>query len=450
MSEVPLEKISVYAAEDVVMTYKLYDKYSRLLKAEDLYSVFETIEMPLIPALSDMEANGIKLNTQSLKEMSKKFAVKITELEKEIHSFAGCEFNVNSPAQLKKVLFEDLCIHDLIPKNALKKVKTGGYSTAASELEKLKGTHPIIDKISEYRELTKLKSTYIDALPELVDKKNNRVHTSFNQTVTATGRLSSSDPNLQNIPIRTEIGREIRKAFVADEGKYLLSADYSQIELRLAAYISGDKKMLGAFKEGEDIHARTASEIMGISLDAVTSEQRRAAKAINFGIIYGISAHGLSQNIGISREKARDYIDKYFEAHEGIKNYMEEIVLKAREKGCLETVFGRKRYIPEINSANFMVRAGAERMAINFPVQGTAADIMKLAMVNLRKRQVEVDNIKILLQVHDELVLEVDKDKVEAAGSLVKEIMESVISLGVPLDVNISYGENWGELKSFT
>jgi len=380
VSEVPEEKILTYACEDVIMTYKLYEKYKESLKKETLSNIFEGIEMPLVPVLARMETNGVLVDSKILNEMSKDFDVKIKELEKEIHAQAGQEFNINSPAQLKKILFEDLEVQKNVSNDKWhgpKKVKTGGYSTAASELTKLKNAHPIIGKISKYRELTKLKNTYIDTLPELLGE-DGRIHTSYNQTGTATGRLSSYEPNLQNIPIRTEIGREIRKAFVAGKGNVLVSADYSQIELRLIAELAQDERMIKAFNEGADIHTKTAAEIAGIDIRDVSYEQRRAAKAINFGVIYGISAHGLTESLGIPNEEAKSYLNRYFENHPAVKEYMTNTVALANELGHVDTIFGRKRFLPEINSSNFMVRSGAERMAINFPAQGTAADIMKI------------------------------------------------------------------------
>ncbi|KKQ93275.1 MAG: polymerase I protein [candidate division CPR2 bacterium GW2011_GWC2_39_10] len=439
-----------YSCEDSVMTFKLYEKYSKRLKKLGLSNVWEKIELPLIPVLSDMELTGIKIDEKFLSVMSDDFKIRIAMLEKDIYKAAGEKFNINSPIQLKKILFDKLKIHEEIDKKTLKKVKTGGYSTAASELEKLKGSHEIIDHIMEYRELAKLKSTYIDALPKLVDKRTGRIHTNYNQTITATGRLSSSDPNLQNIPIRTEIGRQIREAFIPDKGNVILSADYSQIELRLMAHIARDQRMIEAFKRGEDIHTRTASEISDIPLIKVTKEQRRSAKTINFGIIYGMSPHGLSQALGITHEESKSYIDKYFEIHSGIKAYMENIVVEAQGKGYLETIFGRRRAIPEINSSNFMVRQGAERMAINFPMQGTAADIMKLAMIEVNKKIKDDEGIKVIMQVHDELVFEVREEKLKSAAEEIKETMESVCMIDVPIVVNVSFGYNWGELKPLT
>jgi len=331
----------------------------------------------------------------------------------------------------------------------ISKNKTG-FSTGADELAKLKGQHPIIDLIQEYREIVKLSTTYIEALPKLVNEKTGRLHTSFNQTVTATGRLSSTEPNMQNIPIRTELGREIRKAFVADKGYKLLSLDYSQIELRLAAHMSGDKKMISAFKKGEDIHTATAAEINQISLAEVTPELRREAKAVNFGILYGQGPHGLSQGADIPYARAKEFIDKYFAAYQGVKKFVDQTIEMARNKGYTETLFQRRRILPEINSSVMQVRKAAERMAINTPLQGTAADIIKVAMIRIQellKKNYQADEVKMLLQVHDELVFEVKEDLVKKTASEIKDIMENVMKLKVPLGVETSVGDNWGEME---
>ena len=404
--------------------------------------VFDEIEMPLVPVLYAMEREGIAVDEEALAVLSKMLARRIEELNSEIRAHAGVDFNVSSPSQLADVLFETL----KLPTKGIKKTKTG-FSTAASELDKLWEAHPIVPLLSQYREVTKLQSTYVEALPKLVGK-DGRVHTSFNQTVAATGRLSSSDPNLQNIPIKTELGREIRKAFVAPRGKILVAADYSQIELRLASVIAKDKPFITAFQEGADVHTRTASEVWGVSEDKVTKEQRRAAKAINFGILYGMGPRSLSRSTGLSMEEAKHFIDRYFEIHHAIRDYLDQTKLKAHTDGYVETLFGRRRYLPEIQSGVPMLVSAAERMAINMPVQGTAADIMKMAMLRvdgwLRKSEWPA---KMLLQVHDELVLEVDKAAVEPVTAGVKEMMESVASFEVPLVVDIETGKNWGEMK---
>ncbi len=412
------------------------------LEKATLTNIFDEIEMPLIPVLYRMEQEGIQLDTQSLAAFSLTLTHRIDALTQKIHNAAGVEFNIHSPSQLAEVLFETM----KLPTKGIKKTKSG-FSTAAPELEKLWEVHEIIPLLSEYRELTKLQSTYVEALPKLVHK-DGRVHTSYNQTVAATGRLSSSDPNLQNIPIKTELGREIRKAFVAPKGKRLLALDYSQIELRLAAVIAKDKPFITAFQEGADIHTRTAAEVWDVSEDQVTKDQRRAAKAINFGILYGMGPRSLSRSTGLSMEEAKQFIDRYFDIHHAIRDYLDQTKMKAHTDGYVETLFGRRRYLPEIQSGVPMLIAAAERMAINMPVQGTAADIMKMAMLRvagwLSKSQWPA---KMLLQVHDELVLECEKDAVEAVAKGVKEMMESVASFDVPLVVDVEVGKNWGEME---
>lgn len=441
-SEVAIDKLGIYACEDADLALRLKNHFEKHLAKENLEKLFYEIEMPLVPVLAQMEHNGIKIDTKFISEMSEELNSKIANLEKEIYKAIGYEFNINSTQQLSSVLFEVL----KLPTNEVKKTKTG-ISTAAGELEKLKGAHPVIDFILEYRELMKLKTTYVDALPELINKKTNRVHTNFNQAITATGRLSSSNPNLQNIPIRGDYGGQIRKSFVANAGLSLLCVDYSQIELRIIASLSEDERMMKAFEDDGDIHLSTASEIFGVSADKVTKQMRRSAKTINFGIIYGMSSYGLSGGLGISHEEAREYIEKYFNLHHGIKRYIDETIEKAREQGYVETLFGRKRPIAEINSSVFNVRATAERMAINMPVQGTAADLIKQAMIKISdKLQVTSDKAKMLLQVHDELVFEVPKEEVKKVGKLVKDIMENVYEFKVPIKVDLSVGDNWGKL----
>ncbi|MBI4591920.1 DNA polymerase I [Candidatus Uhrbacteria bacterium] len=421
---------------------ELAKKMEEELDRTGAMKVFEEIEMPLVPVLYKMEVEGIELDTKSLQDFSLTLKKRIDGLTTKITKLAGIEFNLNSPSQLADVLFVTMGLST----KGIKKTKTG-FSTAAPELEKLWESHEIIPLLSEYRELTKLQSTYVEALPKLV-RKDGRVHTSFNQTVAATGRLSSSDPNLQNIPIKTELGREIRKAFVAPRGKVLIAADYSQIELRLAAVIAKDKPFIQAFQEGADIHTRTAAEVWDVAEEKVTKEQRRAAKAINFGILYGMGPRSLSRSTGLSMEEAKHFIDRYFEIHHAIRDYLDETKLKAHTDGYVETMFGRRRSLPEIQSGVPMLVASAERMAINMPVQGTAADIMKMAMLRVDEWLTKVDwPAKILLQVHDELVLEVDKAAVEPVMAGVKEMMESVASFEVPLLVEVESGKNWGEMK---
>lgn len=449
LSEVPQEKVAEYSSEDAVITFRLYKKLKPRLEKEELLELFSKIEMPLIPVLAEMERNGVKIDTEFLKKLSKKLGKEIETLRKKICKLARCDFNINSPQQLKEILFDRLNLAaDPEIKKEMKKLKSGGFSTAATILEKLRDTHPIVSLLFEYRELTKLKTTYTDTLPNLIHPKTGRVHTNFNQTITATGRLSSSEPNLQNIPIRTEVGREFRKAFISEKGFKLVSADYSQIELRIIAHISQDKRMIEAFKKHEDIHARTAADVNEKSLKEVTYEERRAAKAVNFGVIYGMSAHGLAQQLGWKREAAQAYIDKYYEKHSGVLRYVTEIVEVTGKMGFVETLLGRKRYLPEISSPNFQIRSQAERMAINFPAQGTAADLMKLAMIEVQKTLPKISpSSKMILQVHDELVFEVPEKEVNAAATLLEKVMEGVyLELKVPIQVDISYGGNWKEM----
>ncbi len=441
LTEVALDKVAWYAAEDADYTWRLYGRLYKEIKKVTNLELLETIEVPLIPVLASMEREGILLDVDFMRKMGKSVTSKIQRIEKKVYDIAGIDFNLASPAQLKEVLFDRL----QIPTDGLAKTKTG-ISTAASELEKLKGQHEIIDLIMEFRELSKLKSTYLDSLPKLVDS-NSRVHTSYNQTVAATGRLSSSDPNLQNIPIRTELGREIRKGFIASRGKRLLSADYSQIELRVVASLAKDKKMIAAFKNKQDIHTTTAAEINNVSLDAVTKEMRYAAKAINFGIIYGQGPVGLAAVAGISRQQASEFIKKYFEIYSGVADFLEEVKEMARDKGYVETFFGRRRYVPEINASMPAMRAAAERAAINHPIQGTAADLLKLAMIEIHKKLAKVSTTsKMLLQVHDELLFEVPTGEVDAVAAFVQEQMQAVSELEAPVEVTIESGMSWGEL----
>lgn len=442
MAEVPVETLSFYSCEDADYTWQLYEVFAPRLEKEGLQKLFEEIEMPLIKILMEMEFNGIKLDVPFLKGLEKKVKRKITLLEKKIHEYAGTDFNISSPKQLKEVLFEKLDISAM----GLKKTKTG-ISTAASELEKLKDAHPIIPLISDYRELTKLQSTYIVALPKLVRKDTGRLHTSFNQTVTSTGRLSSSNPNLQNIPIRTELGQEIRKAFIADRGNRLISSDYSQVELRVIACLAKDQHMIDVFKKGEDIHKATASKIFDVSLDEVTKDQRRKAKEVNFGVLYGMGANALAQRTGITRSEAKAFIDKYFENYKAVKLYIEKMVEEVRDKGYVATLFGRRRNFPEINSSIPPIRAAAERMAVNMPIQGTAADLMKLAMIAVYRELKKVSpESRLLLQVHDELVIECPKDELEKVAKVVDEKMEKIHKLAVPIKAETEVGKNWDQM----
>lgn len=437
------EKLSLYSCEDADFTNRLVAILAKRLREEKLEELFQKIEMPLITVLGTMENNGIKMETAPLEELSAEAEVRLKKLEKEIYKLAGKKFNINSTKQLKEILFEKL----EIPTDNLKKTKTG-FSTAEDELIKLRDLHPIIPFIQDYRELNKLQTTYLSALPLMINPKTKRIHTSFNQTITATGRLSSTEPNLQNIPTRTAEGQKIRNAFVAAAGYDLVSFDYSQIELRLAAHISGDKKMIAAFNGGEDIHRATAAEINEVSPEEVTKQMRREAKATNFGIIYGQGPHGLSQAAGISYARANEFIKKYFAAYPSIKRMMDSSIEEARKKGYAITLFGRKRSLPEITSSIPAVRRGAERMAINTPLQGTAADLIKMAMIEIAKLlEGKEDEIKMLLQVHDELIFEIKKDKLEIYRPQIKKIMESGLKLRVPIMVEENTGKNWGELK---
>ena len=420
----------------------LRPKLEDALRADGLHELFRTIEMPLVRALALMELEGVAIDRAHLRMLSQKFAQFLARLEREIHQMAGEPFNINSPKQLRYILFEKLGL------KGTKRVKTG-YSTDASVLEALSKQHPIAGKILEYREFQKLKSTYVDALPKLVSRRTGLIHTTFHQTGTATGRLSSSDPNLQNIPARGEFGPEIRRAFVPRrKGNVLLSCDYSQIELRILAHFSKDAGLVGAFKRGEDIHTRTACEIFGVSPEEVTPDQRRMAKVVNFGIVYGISGPGLASRLGISEEEGRRIIEEYFERHPGVRDYIERIIEEARSRGYVRTLFGRRRYLPDINSPVRQLRELAERMAVNTPIQGTAADIIKMAMVALLEDGLlEELGARMLIQVHDELVFEVGESKVLEAARRIKERMEGVADLLVPLVVECKAGPNWADME---
>ncbi|MEE8618896.1 MAG: DNA polymerase I, partial [Dehalococcoidales bacterium] len=411
------------------------------LRQQGLWQLFSEVEMPLVPVLVSMERNGVALDAELLREMSYRLGEQLLMLEAEIYDCVGHRFNINSSQQLSAVLFQEL---RLPPTHKTK----GGYSTSASVLEELRGTHPIIEFILDYRQLTKAKSTYIDALPGLINHKTGRVHTTFNQTRTATGRLSSSEPNLQNIPIRGELGKQVRKAFIAPQGFYLLAGDYSQIDLRALAHLSQDESLLGAFHQDEDIHAATAAQLFGVDAPQVTPDMRRVAKTVNFGVIYGMSEYGLEQATDLSREEAAQFIAAYFDKHPGVRQYIESTKKQARDIGYVQTLLGRRRSIPEVESPNRQVREAAERMAINMPVQGTSADIIKVAMINLdREIGKHQFKTKMLLQVHDELVFEVPEEELELMCRLVPEIMATAIELSVPLKVDIKVGNNWGEME---
>jgi DNA polymerase-1 len=442
MRDVDPQLIKEYAGEDADLTLQLKAVLEKELEKNGFTELFKTIEIPLLPVLTDIEFEGVKVDKENLANYSKELTEKIKKVETDIYAFAETEFNIASPKQMGEILFEKMKI---IPNP--KKTKTGQYSTSEQELQKLQSKHEIIDKILEFRTLQKLLSTYVDALPKLISEKTGKLHTSFNQTVAATGRLSSTNPNLQNIPIRTAEGRKIRGAFVAsNDDRIILAADYSQIELRLIAAMSEDENMISAFKNKEDIHAATAARVFNVEQSAVSKEMRSQAKSANFGIIYGISSFGLAQNIGISRSDAKNLIDNYFSTYPKVKKYMEKQIAFARDNEYVSTLFGRKRYLPDINSRNAVVRGVAERNAINAPIQGTAADIIKIAMAKIYKR-FKQENIKgkMILQVHDELVFDVYKDEIEKVKQLVKAEMESAAQLSVPLTVEMGTGTNWLE-----
>lgn len=441
MQDVDIELIKEYAAEDADVTYMLKNAlYAELEKTGVLKATLE-IEMPLIYVLAEMEYAGVCINTDFLKEYTKTLNNEIIDKEKEIYNYAKHNFNIGSPRQLGVVLFEELKID---PDH--KKTKTGQYATGEEELQKLKDKHPIINAILDYRGLKKLVSTYTEALPELINSATGKIHTSFNQTVTATGRLSSTNPNIQNIPIRTPEGRRIREAFIASEGNEIYSADYSQVELRVMAHVSGDENMINAFAHGEDIHRSTAAKIYEEDIDKVTKEQRSTAKSANFGIIYGISAFGLAANTGLSRTDAKSLIDSYFHNYTSIKNYIETTIAQARKNGYVSTMFNRRRYLPDLNSRNPVVRAQAERNAVNTTVQGTAADIIKIAMIEVHKR-FKAENLKskLIIQVHDELVFDVFTDEKDRVQQIVTDAMEHAVTLKVALKAEGNFGKNWLE-----
>ncbi|WP_296261247.1 DNA polymerase I [uncultured Phocaeicola sp.] len=438
-----LDPINIYryACEDADVTLKLKNVLEKELKQNDAEALFRDIEMPLVPVLAYMERNGVRIDTEALKETSRHFTARMNQIEEEVHRLAGVEFNIASPKQVGEVLFDRLKITD-----KPKKTKTGQYVTSEEVLESLKGKHEIVAKILEHRGLKKLLGTYIDALPQLINPQTGHIHTSFNQTVTATGRLSSSNPNLQNIPIRNEDGKEIRKAFIPDEGCEFFSADYSQIELRIMAHLSEDPHMIEAFRENQDIHAATAAKIYKEKLEDVTREQRSKAKTANFGIIYGISVFGLAERLNIDRKEAKELIDGYFENYPHVKEYMDKSIQSAREKGYIETIFRRRRYLPDINSRNAVVRGYAERNAINAPIQGSAADIIKVAMARIYRRfREEGIRSKMILQVHDELNFSVLPEEKEKVQQIVIAEMESAYKMKVPLQADCGWGQNWLE-----
>lgn len=440
-NQVELERAGEYAAEDADITLQLFRKMQPMLAAEKtLQKVYEEIELPLVPVLSRIECKGALVDAKRLGEHSKELEKRLSEIEKEAFEMAGEEFNLGSPKQLQAIFYDKLALP------VLKKTPKGQPSTAEPVLQELALDYPLPKVILEYRSLSKLKSTYTDKLPLQINPRTGRIHTSYHQAVTATGRLSSSDPNLQNIPIRTEEGRKIRKAFIAPPGYKLIAADYSQIELRIMAHLSQDKGLLEAFAQGMDVHRATASEVFGTPFDQVTSDQRRSAKAINFGLIYGMSAFGLGRQLGIARKEAQEYIDRYFDRYPGVLSYMNNIRSQAAEKGYVETLFGRRLYLPEINARNAMQRQAAERTAINAPMQGTAADIIKQAMIQVdRWLASDKPAAQVIMQVHDELVLEVAEPDLDLVTEQLREHMCSTVTLDVPLIVDVGVGDNWDE-----
>ena len=430
------------AGERAALSERLFaNLWGRLEGEERLLWLYREVERPLSAVLAHMEATGVRLDVAYLRALSLEVAEEIARLEAEVFRLAGHPFNLNSRDQLERVLFDELGLPAIG-----KTEKTGKRSTSAAVLEALREAHPIVEKILQYRELTKLKSTYIDPLPDLIHPKTGRLHTRFNQTATATGRLSSSDPNLQNIPVRTPLGQRIRRAFIAEEGWLLVALDYSQIELRVLAHLSGDENLIRVFQEGRDIHTETASWMFGVPREAVDPLMRRAAKTINFGVLYGMSAHRLSQELAIPYEEAQAFIERYFQSFPKVRAWIEKTLEEGRRRGYVETLFGRRRYVPDLEARVKSVREAAERMAFNMPVQGTAADLMKLAMVKLFPRLEEVGG-RMLLQVHDELVLEAPKERAEAVARLAKEVMEGVYPLAVPLEVEVGIGEDWLSAK---
>ena len=440
MEEVDLNDLKIYAAEDADLTFQLYLEFKDKIKDLNLDFLFEKVEMPLLRVLHDMEKEGIKINTSSLLEFSEKLKLSLADLEKSIYKHSEIEFNIDSPKQLGEILFGKLMLDD-----KAKKTKTGQYKTDESTLLKLNGSHPIIEDILDYRTRRKLLSTYVDALPKLISSVTKKIHTNYMQTVTSTGRLSSNKPNLQNIPVRTALGKEIRKAFCSSDNNHLLlCADYSQIELRIIAGLSKDESMINAFTVGRDIHTETASKIFKVDLERVSREMRGKAKMVNFGIIYGISAFGLSQRLGIKRKEAKEIIDNYFKEFPNVKNYMDSTINFAKKNGYVETLFKRKRFLKNINSGNATMRGFDERNAINAPIQGSAADIIKIAMINVHKQLLQHNlKSKLLLQVHDELVFDMHKEEEVKLKLLVEKEMMNAVKFDVPLEVEIGVGENW-------
>ena len=439
LAEVPIDEAASYAANAVTTTFELKELLFAMLEEENLERVYFDIEMPLIHVLADMEEAGVKIDSETLRHIAKELERELDGIQKRIYFLAGEEFNINSPKQLSRVLFQNLGFQPT------KKTKTG-FSTELSVLEELAESHDLPRELLNYRSLNKLKTTYVDTLPQIVNPTTRRIHTTFNQTATATGRLSSSEPNLQNIPVRGNWGKRIRETIIAEDGNILLSADYSQVELRILAHLSQDKGLLDAFRNDLDVHTRTASELFGIPPDKVTYDMRRIAKTVNFGVIYGISPFGLSETLSISREEARKYIERYFERHPGVKMYIEEVIESAKSNGYVLTLFGRRRSIPELRNQNSAIRQQGERLAINSPIQGTAADIIKIAMTRIwRSFREHGVKAKMILQVHDELLFELPLNELDRTRKVVREKMEKAVELSVPVKVEIGHGKNWAE-----
>jgi DNA polymerase-1 len=439
--EVDVDRATRYAAEDADITLRLHESlWPRLEATPSLKKLFEDIEVPLVPVLARIERNGVKIDAAMLKRQSQELAKRMMEIEKEAFTHAGGPFNMSSPKQIQEILYDRLKLP------VLQKTPKGQPSTAESVLAELALDYPLPQIILDHRALSKLRSTYTDKLPEMINPRTGRVHTSYHQAVAATGRLSSSEPNLQNIPIRTQEGRRIREAFVPEPGHLIVSADYSQIELRIMAHLSGDETLLAAFAEGRDVHRATAAEVFGAPLEEVSDEQRRTAKAINFGLIYGMSAFGLARQLRIDRAGAQEYVDLYFKRHPGVKRFMDETRALAHEQGYVETVFGRRLYLPEINASNQTRRQYAERTAINAPMQGTAADLIKMAMLAVDAWiESSAPDVRMIMQVHDELVLEVPEGRLEGARTRLVECMTGVATLNVPLVAEVAHGRNWNE-----
>jgi DNA polymerase-1 len=441
-NQIDLEQAAFYAAEDADITLRLHEVLWPKVSSEDtLKKILQEIEVPLASILSRMEQQGVLIDSQQLGQQSQQLATRIMELEKEVHEMAGEAFNLGSTKQLQHILFEKMELP------VVKKTPKGAPSTSEEVLQELALDYPLPALIMEYRGLTKLKNTYTDKLPKMINHRTGRVHTSYHQAVTATGRLSSTDPNLQNIPIRNEEGRRVRKAFIARDGYKIVAADYSQIELRIMAHLSGDQGLLDAFAHGKDIHRATASEVFNVAEDDVTDNQRRSAKAINFGLIYGMSAFGLAKQLHVSRQEAQEYMDLYFKRYPGVLDYMDRTRDFAKQHGYVETVFGRRLYLPEIKSSNGARRKGAERAAINAPMQGTAADVIKMAMIQVDDwiRSTDSDDVVMIMQVHDELVFEIKQDTLNTNVATIVELMEQAATLSVPLKVEAGNGENWEE-----